>query len=69
MRLSARNQIPGKIVEVKKGAVSAEVHVETAGEILFTAMTTVTAVEEMKLREGSRVVVVIKATDVMIAAE
>jgi molybdopterin-binding protein len=66
MRLSARNQIKGKIIEVKKGATTAHVRVEIAPGQVITASITNEAVEELGLKAGDAAVVVIKASDVMI---
>ncbi|MBV8835929.1 MAG: TOBE domain-containing protein [Alphaproteobacteria bacterium] len=69
MRLSARNQIKGKIVEVKKGATTAHVRVEIAPGQVITASITNEAVDELGLKAGASAVAVIKASDVMIAME
>ena len=69
MRLSARNQIKGKIIEVKKGATTAHVWVEIAPGQVVMASTTNEAVEDLGLKVGSAAIVVIKASDVMIAIE
>jgi molybdopterin-binding protein len=67
MRLSARNQIKGKIIEVRKGATTAHVKVEIAsGRQVITSSITNEAVEELDLKVGNDVIVVIKASDVMI---
>jgi molybdopterin-binding protein len=67
MRLSARNQIRGKIIEVRKGATTAHVKVEIAsGRQVITSSITNEAVEELDLKVGSEVIAVIKASDVMI---
>ncbi|MCB1884670.1 MAG: TOBE domain-containing protein [Geminicoccaceae bacterium] len=67
MKLSARNRIKGKVVEVKKGAVAAQVRVDIGGGTVVTSMVTVDAVEDLGVREGGEVSVVIKSTDVMLA--
>jgi len=69
MRLSARNQIKGKIVDVKKGATTAHVRVEIAPGQVVTASITNEAVDELGLKVGASAVAVIKASDVMIAVE
>jgi molybdopterin-binding protein len=69
MRISARNQIRGKILEVKKGATTSHVRVEIAPGQVVTASITNEAVEDLKLKQGQTAVVVIKASDVMIAVE
>ena len=67
MKISARNQIKGTIVEVKKGATTAHVRVEIAPGSIVTAAITNEAVEELGLKKGDSVLAVIKASDVMIA--
>jgi molybdopterin-binding protein len=67
MKISARNQITGKIVEVKKGATTAHVRLEIAPGQIITASITNEAVEELGLKAGAAAIAVIKASDVMIA--
>ena len=69
MRISARNQLKGKIVEVKKGATTAHVRVDIGNGQIVTSSITNEAVEELALKTGSAVTVVSKASDVMIAAD
>lgn len=68
MKLSARNQIKGKIIEVKKGATTAHVRVEIAPGQVITSSITNEAVDELGLKVGDTAIVVIKASDVMIGA-
>ena len=69
MRISARNQIKGKVVEVKKGATTSHVRVEIAGGQVITASITNEAVDDLGLKAGAAVTAVIKASDVMIAID
>jgi len=69
MRLSARNQITGKIVEVKKGATTAHVRLEIAPGQIVTASITNEAVDDLGLKAGAKAIAVIKASDVMIAID
>ena len=69
MRLSARNQIKGKIVDVKKGATTSHVRVEIAPGQVVTASITNEAVDELGLKAGAAATVVIKASDVMIGVD
>ncbi len=69
MRISARNQIKGKVVEVKKGATTSHVRVEIAGGQIVTASITNEAVDDLGLKAGAAVTAVIKASDVMIAID
>ncbi len=66
MKLSARNQIKGRIVEVKKGATTAHVRIEIAPGQVITSSITNEAVDELGLKVGDAAIVVIKASDVMI---
>jgi molybdopterin-binding protein len=66
VKLSARNVLKGKVVEVKKGAVAAQVRVDIGGNVL-TSMITVDAVDDLGLKQGDPVSVVIKSTEVMLA--
>ena len=69
MRISARNQLKGKIIAVKKGATTAHVRVDIGNGQVVTPSITNEAVEELALKTGSAVTVVIKASDVMIATD
>lgn len=69
MRISARNQIKGKIVEVTRGATTAHVRVDIGGGQIVTSAITNEAVDELALKAGSAVIVVVKASDVMIAVD
>lgn len=69
MRISARNQIKGKVVEVKKGATTAHVRVDIGNGQIVTSAITNEAVEDLALKTGSAVTVVVKASDVMIAVD
>ncbi len=67
MKLSARNCIEGKIVEIKKGPVSTEVTIETkCGRKLVSSITT-TSAENLGLEVGKTAFAVIKASNVMVA--
>jgi molybdopterin-binding protein len=69
MKISARNQIKGKILEVRKGATTAHVRVEIAPGQVITASITNEAVDELGLRTGQSAIAVVKASDVMIAID
>jgi len=67
MKLSARNQIKGKVVEVHKGATTAYVRVDIGNGVVITASITNEAVEDLGLTVGDDAIAVIKASDVMVA--
>lgn len=68
MRISARNRLRGRIVEVTKGATTAHVRIDIGGTIVTAAITN-EAVDELKLVPGEEAYAVIKASDVMIGKD
>lgn len=69
MRISARNVLEGKIVEIKEGPVSTEVTIETpAGEKIVSSITTNSA-KTLGLKVGGKAYAVIKASNVMVAVD
>lgn len=66
MKLSTRNQIKGEVIEVVKGQVAATVKVDIGGGNTITSMITVLAVDDLQLKKGDKVTVLVKATSVMI---
>lgn len=65
MALSARNQLRGQIKDVTFGAVMAHIVVQV-GENEVESVITRRSAEEMNLKTGDNVTVVIKSTEVMI---
>jgi molybdopterin-binding protein len=65
MKLSARNQIKGKVVEVHKGATTAHVRIDIGNGVVITSSITNEAVEDLGLAVGDDATAVIKASDVM----
>ncbi len=65
MRISARNRLRGKVVEVRKGATTAHVRIDVNGTIV-TASITNEAVDELGLQVGQDAFAIIKASDVMV---
>lgn len=68
MELSARNRLAGSVRSVKTGTVMAEVVVQVGSSEIVAAITAESA-ERLGLAEGENVVVLIKATDVLIGRE
>ncbi|MEK1861184.1 MAG: molybdopterin-binding protein [Rhizobium leguminosarum] len=69
MRISARNRIKGKVVEVVNGATTAHVRIDIGNGTIVTASITNEAVDELGLAVGSDAYAVIKASDVMVAVD
>jgi molybdopterin-binding protein len=68
MKISARNKLKGKVVEVKKGATTAHVKIDVGGQSVTAAITN-EAADELKLAAGQQVYAVIKASDVMVGVD
>lgn len=69
MKLSARNQLKGRVVSVTRGATTSHVKLEIADGAVVTASITHEAVDELGLKAGDSAYAVIKASDVMIATD
>lgn len=69
MRISARNQIKGTVVEVKKGATTSHVRVDIGNGQIMTSSITNEAVDELGVKAGGQATIVVKASDVMIAVD
>ena len=68
MKISARNILKGRIVEINKGATTSHVRIDIGGSIV-TASITNEAVDDLKLEKGKQAYAVVKASDVMVAID
>ena len=69
MLLSARNQLPGTVVSITKGIVTAQVVVRLAGGNEIVSVITMDSVKHLRLKKGSKVKAIVKSTEVMIAVD
>lgn len=67
MRLSARNQIKGKVVGVQKGQTTGHVRIDIGNGVVITSSITNEAIDDLGLTVGDEAIAVIKASDVMVA--
>ncbi|HTU54458.1 MAG TPA: molybdopterin-binding protein [Acetobacteraceae bacterium] len=67
MKLSARNQIKGKIIGVVKGQTTGHVRIDIGNGVVITSSITNEAIDELALKVGEDAIAVIKASDVMVA--
>ena len=65
MSISARNKLKGKISDIVMGDVMAEITIRV-GQNIIDAVITRRSAEELKLKKGDSVRVVVKSTEVMI---
>lgn len=69
MKLSARNQIKGRVVAVQKGATTGHVRIDIGAGRVITASITNQAIDELGLAAGDEAYAVIKASDVMVGKD
>ena len=69
MKLSARNSLKGKIVEVIPGIVTAKVKLDIGGGNVISAVITVDSIDELGLKVGDTAYAIVKSTEVMIGLE
>jgi molybdopterin-binding protein len=69
MKISARNVLPGKITNIKKGPISALVTLEIAPGIEIVSNITTASASGLKLKKGQTAYAIIKSSSVMIGAD
>ena len=69
MRISARNQIKGTVIDVKKGATTSHIRVDIGNGQIVTSSITNEAVDELGIKAKSAVTVIVKASDMMIGVD
>ena len=66
MKLSARNVLPGRVMEIKRGQTTSTVKIEIAPAIVITASITNEAVDDLQLQRGDAATAIIKASEVIV---
>ena len=66
MKISARNQITGTVVEIVPGAVNGSIKVDIGQGVIVTSNITEEAIADLGLAIGDAVTVIVKASDVLI---
>lgn len=65
-KLSARNKLPGKVLEIEKDGLISKIKIEVEPSII-TSIVTEEAVNNLDIKPGDRIYAVIKSTEVMVA--
>ena len=65
MKVGARNRIVGKVTEIKKGSIMCQVKIEIPASSMSSVMT-IDSLEEMDLKKGETVQVVVKGVNVLL---
>ncbi|MBR4394492.1 MAG: TOBE domain-containing protein [Oscillospiraceae bacterium] len=69
MKLSARNQFKGKVVDIQEGAVNGIVKIDIGGGNVMNATISMNAIKELGLEVGKEAYAVVKATSVMVGID
>ncbi|MBQ8105052.1 MAG: molybdopterin-binding protein [Afipia sp.] len=69
MKISARNQLKGKVVAIDHGVTTSHVKIDIGGGVIVTSAITRTSVEELKLEVGKQAYAIVKASDVMVGID
>lgn len=69
MKLSARNQLRGKVIKIQEGTVTGTVTMDIGGGNEISAIISMNAIKELGLAEGKEAYAVIKATSVMVGVD
>ena len=69
MKLSARNQLKGTVVEIQDGAVNGIVKIDLGNGNIFSSVSTMSAIRELGLKVGGTAYAVIKASNVMVGVD
>jgi molybdopterin-binding protein len=69
MKMSTRNVIKGKVMDLKEGMVMAKVKVDIGGGQAMTAIITDEALKELNVKAGDDVKLLVKATSVMVGKD
>ena len=69
MKISARNNIPGTVTNVKLGPVSAEVTINVSPGIDIVSVISAASADQLKLKAGVKAYAVIKASSVMVGVD
>jgi len=66
MKISARNQLKGKVEDVEIGAVMASIKIKIDEPGVLTALITKESAENLELKKGDAVSAIIKSTEIMV---
>lgn len=69
MKISARNNLKGKVKNVVLGAVNAEITIELPGGAEITSIITKSSAERLGIKAGKEVYAIVKASNVIVATD
>jgi molybdopterin-binding protein len=69
MKIGARNRLEGEVVEIKRGSVMSQVKLKVAGGAMMESVMTLDSLDDLGIKVGDKVRVVVKAVNVMLIKE
>ena len=69
MKYGARNQLVGEVVEIKKGTLMGQVKVKIPADAAMCSVMTLESLDDLALKKGDRVGVIVKAVNVLLTKE
>lgn len=69
MKYGARNQITGEVLEIKKGMVMCQVKVKIPAEATMSSVMTLESLDDLDIKKGDKVKVIVKAVNVLLVKE
>ncbi|MCE5214067.1 MAG: TOBE domain-containing protein [Methanobacterium sp.] len=69
MKISARNKLKGKVEAVDSGMVMAKIKIKIENPDVITAIITKEAADDLGIKEGDKVIAIVKSTEVMVGKE
>lgn len=66
MKIGARNRLEGEVVEIKRGSIMCQVKLTVAGGAAMESVMTLDSLDELGIKVGDKVRVVVKAVNVML---
>lgn len=69
MKYGARNQIAAKVTEIKKGGVMAQIKLEIPAASKMGSVITIDSLNDLDIKEGDEVKVIVKAINVLLVKE
>ena len=69
MKHGARNQLSGKVIEIKKGTLMCQVKLEISADNTISSVMTLDSLDDLGIKEGDKVKAIIKAVNVLLVKE
>jgi molybdopterin-binding protein len=69
MKYGARNQLSGKVTQIEKGTMMCQVKLEIPADSKMSSVMTIESLEDLGIKEGDRVKIVVKAVNVLLVRE